>query len=62
VGEELGGNRLTVGPDQVATFRVLLRAPHANLHNENTPVIFSLIADDGAHTAQDSVFLSPPRR
>jgi cytochrome c oxidase accessory protein FixG len=62
VGEEPGGSRLTVGPDQVATFRVLLRAPQANLRGDNTPVVFTLAADDGAHTAQDSVFLSPPRR
>jgi cytochrome c oxidase accessory protein FixG len=62
VGEEPGGNRLTVGPDQVATFRILLRAPQANLRSDNTAVVFALAADDGSHTAQDSVFLSPPLR
>jgi cytochrome c oxidase accessory protein FixG len=60
VGEQKGDTTLTVGPDQVATFRVLLRTPLSALAAENVGIVFSLKAPTGTATAQDSVFLSPP--
>lgn len=59
IGEEKGDSRLTVGPDQVATFRVLLRTTLAGLRQDNVPLVFSLKTDGGEGTRQDSVFLSP---
>jgi cytochrome c oxidase accessory protein FixG len=50
---------LPVDADQVATFRVLLRAPMASLRADSVPITLVVTGGDGSRATQESVFLSP---
>jgi len=52
---------LTVGPDSVGSFRVLVSAPPAAVESDSVPVTLTISGADGATLENETTFKGPPR-
>ncbi|MGE0154885.1 MAG: cytochrome c oxidase accessory protein CcoG [Reyranellaceae bacterium] len=60
IGHSRGDLVLEVGPDTVASFRVLVRAPRTALKSESTPIVMK-VTDQDREAAADTAFRGPAR-